>query len=190
LTRTGEEQILVWDAYIQTQVLQEPHRSRISNLLREYTDTNIELASARDGSQGGVRRRDDRQIVNLWKATVAVFPTIKQYDFSSTYLEGMSDVIDLDSARRIARQSHVPSEVYLVLILYQIGTAYVIGYVLVGDRGRMSAILLFILFSMSIMLIIDIDRPTSGWIQTPQGPMLELQRFLRSNPPPTFGPLH
>jgi uncharacterized membrane protein len=93
-------------------------------------------------------------------------------------------VIDLDLARKIARESHVPSEVYLVLILYQIGTAYVIGYVLVGDRGRMSAILLFVLFSMSIMLIIDIDRPTSGWIKTPQGPMLELQKFLRSNPPP------
>lgn len=177
-------------AYLQTQVLQQPHRSRISNLLRDYTDTSVELASARASDLLELRRREDLLIVGLWKATVAVFPTIKQYDFSSTYMERMNDVIDLDLARKIARESHVPSEVYLVLILYQIGTAYVLGYVLVGDRGRLSAILLFVLFSMSIMLIIDIDRPTSGWIQTPQGPMLELQKFLRANPPSTFETLN
>jgi hypothetical protein len=96
-------------AYLQSQVLEQPHRSRISNLLREYTDTSIELASARPSDQVELRRRDDRLIVELWKATVAVFPTIKQYDFSSTYLERMNDVIDLDLARKIARESHVPS---------------------------------------------------------------------------------
>ena len=177
-------------AYLQTQVLQQPHRSRISNLLRDYTDTSVELAAARTSDLLELRRREDLLIVGLWKATVAVFPTIKQYDFSSTYMERMNDVIDLDLARKIARESHVPSEVYLVLILYQIGTAYVLGYVLVGDRGRISAILLFVLFSMSIMLIIDIDRPTSGWIQTPHGTMLELQKFLRANPPSTFETLN
>jgi hypothetical protein len=77
-------------AYLQTQVLQQPHRGRISDFLRQYTDTSVELASARASDQLELRRRDDRLMVDLWKAAVAVFPTIKQYDFSSTYMERMN----------------------------------------------------------------------------------------------------
>jgi hypothetical protein len=173
--------------YLRTQLLGEPYRSRISSLLQEYADTRIKLASARPADQTRLLRRNDWLIVELWKASVAAFPTVKPFDFSSSYIESMNDVIDLDVARKVARKAHVPSEVYLVLLLYQLGTAFVMGYVLVGRHGRISAILLIVLFSTALLLIIDIDRPTTGWIRESQDPMIEVQNFLHSNAPSTFG---
>jgi hypothetical protein len=45
---------------------------------------------------------------------------------------------------------------------------------------------LFLLFTMSYMLIIDIDRPAGGNIVESQGPMIELRETLKQQPPGTF----
>jgi len=45
---------------------------------------------------------------------------------------------------------------------------------------------LFLLFTMSYMLIIDIDRPANGNIVESQGPMIDLRETLKQQPPGTF----
>jgi hypothetical protein len=42
------------------------------------------------------------------------------------------------------------------------------------------------LLSVSFLLVIDIDRPTTGNIQETQGPMEQLQKSLHSQPPAVF----
>jgi len=185
--RVLSEANAIGTTYLRTQLLAEPYRSRISSLLTDYADTRLQLASASRTNEARLLHRNDRSIIELWKATVAAFPTVKPYDFSNSYIEAMNAVIDSDAARKVARKAHVPSEVYLVLLLYQFGTGFVLGYVLVGRNGRISAILLIVLFSTALLLIIDIDRPTTGWIRESQAPMIRLQEFLHANPPSTFG---
>jgi hypothetical protein len=80
----------------------------------------------------------------------------------------------------------VPSEVFLVLLLYQFIAAGVISYTLVGFRGRQTAMLLFLLFGIALLLVIDIDRPTIGGITEPQKPMLQLRAFMKAHPPASF----
>ncbi|RJF93847.1 hypothetical protein D3876_06055 [Sphingomonas cavernae] len=173
--------------YLRAQLLQEPHRARISKFLSDYTDTRFELATTRPGpAQKPLLETSDRLVVDMWSATVAAFPTIRPYDFSSSFLETMNNLIDMDAARKAARQSHVPAEVFLVLFLYQFITAGVISYVLVGRGSRQTALFLFLLFGISLLLIIDIDRPTSGGITESQEPMRQLQAFIRAQPPGSF----
>ena len=57
-------------------------------------------------------------------------------DFSSTYVDAINHVIDLDASRRAARIVHVPTEVFVVLVIYMVVTAGVLGYVL-GDGVTM-----------------------------------------------------
>jgi hypothetical protein len=98
----------------------------------------------------------------------------------------MNALIDMDASRKAGRDAHVPGVVFLALFLYQFVAAGVISYVVVGKTSRRTAWILFALLGSLLLLIIDIDRPTSGGITESQEPMLQLQTFLKDRPPGSF----
>lgn len=177
-----EEANAIGTVYLRSQLLEEPHRARISGLLVDYTDNRLALAKANPPELGALLTKNDRLLTDLWAAASSAFLTIKGLDFSSTYLDSMNNLIDLDAARKAAHQVRVPAEVFVVLVVYLVVTAGVLGYVFDGKRGRAAAVFMLLLLSMSLMLIIDIDRPNRGGIQEGQGPMEQLQASLKSQP--------
>jgi hypothetical protein len=168
--------------YLRAQLLGEPHRTRLSHLLIEYTDTILALANAEPDGTAPLRARDDALLTDIWAAAAAGFDSIKQFDFSSTFVDSVNSMIDLDSSRRVARNAHVPTEVFAVLLVYLIVTAGVLGYVLSAQRGRLAASFLMGLLTLSLLLIIDIDRPISGGIHESQRPMEQLKASLKGQP--------
>lgn len=189
-TRRGlvlEEANAIGTAYLRSQMLDAPHRAQLSNLLVAYADNRLILAKARDPEDlSRLLATNDRLITDLWTATVAAFPTIRDYDFSSTYVESMNAVVDLDASRKAARQVRIPAEVFLVLFFYMVVTAGVLGYVLIGPRGRATGIFVMCLTTLALMLALDIDRPTRGGIIEGQGPMEALVRSMRVHTPSVF----
>ncbi|TFU03414.1 hypothetical protein EUV02_09580 [Polymorphobacter arshaanensis] len=173
-------------AYLRTQLLPEPHRARISGLLKAYTDQRIILASAPPARARTMLAANDQLLTDLWTATVAAFPTIKGLDFSSAYLDSINAVIDLDEERKSSRQAKVPAEVFGVLFIYIIVTAGSLGYTVSGRRGLIAAGVLLMLILMSLMMTVDIDRPTGGGIVENQLPMQRLQASMANTPPGTY----
>jgi hypothetical protein len=184
--RVLESANAVGTTYLRAQLLEEPHRSRISDILMRYTDNAIVLAQARPGHTAALLAKDDEILTELWAATAAGFDSVRNIDFSSTFVDGVNNLIDLDAARRAARVAHVPAEVFLVLFVYFVVTAGVLGFVLTGFRGRVSAIFLLLLMVLSLMLVLDIDRPTLGGIRESQGPMEAARKSMADNPPAVF----
>jgi hypothetical protein len=173
--------------YLRAQLLEEPHRARLSGLLVDYVDTRLVLASSADPvEQGALLAASNQQVTDLWTATVAAWPTMKGLDFSSSFLESMNQLTEMDAARQASRSAHVPGQVFMLLFVYQITAAGVMGFVLSGSRGRQIAVALLVLFGMSLLLVIDIDRPVGGGISESQGPMLQLQATLKARPPEVF----
>jgi hypothetical protein len=173
-----EDANAIGTAYLRAQLLGEPHRTRLSNLLVAYTENAIMLAKLPPAEARKRVATDDRLLNDIWAATAAGFDSIKGLDFSSTFVDSMNAMIDMDSSRRAARQAHVPSEVFGVLLIYLVGTAGVLGYVLGLGRARFAAVFLLLLLCLSLLLIIDIDRATGGGITESQGPMEALNRSL------------
>ncbi len=173
-------------AYLRSQLLGEPHRSRMSGLLVTYTDNMILLAKAQQGQTRALLAKDDRLLTDLWSATAAAFDSIRGLDFSSAFVTSVNAVIDLDASRRAARLAHVPTEVFAVLLIYLIVTAATLGYVLLSWRTRIVGAVPLALLTASFLLAIDIDRPTTGSIQETQGPMEQLQKSLHAQPPAVF----
>lgn len=172
-------------AYLRTQLLPEPHRARMSQILAHYTDKRIALATTKPKHAEALLEANDQLVVDMWAGTAAAFDAIKTLDFSSGYLESINAVIDLDTSRKTARAARVPAEVFAVLFVYLFTTAGVLGYVLRGLRGRLSAGFLLALLTLSLLLIIDIDRPMSGGIMVRQKPMEDL-RALMTQPTSAF----
>jgi hypothetical protein len=127
-----------------------------------------------------------RFITELWAATAAAFDSIKHLEFSNSLLESMNRLIDLDAARRAERLAHVPAIVFAVLLIYLVVTAGVLGYVLVGWRGRVSACFMLLLLLLSLVLVVDLDRPVGGVQREDQAPMELLRGALARQPPGSF----
>jgi hypothetical protein len=181
-----DEANAIGKTYLRAQLLEQPHRDRISRLLVDYTGNRIELAKAPPPAPPELLAENDELVTRLWQATVAAFPTIRDYDFSSSFLDSMNTVIDLDASRKAARLAHVPTVVFVVLAVYGTGVAFVLGYVLTGWRGRVAGTFLLALFTLALLLIIDIDQPGTGGIRESQGPMERLRQSLSVWPPAVF----
>lgn len=184
--RVLESANAVGTAYLQTQLLGEPHRSRVGGILMRYVDNVIETAKARPRQTAALLAKDDELLAELWQATAAAFESIRGVDFSSTYVSSINNVIEMDTSRRAARDAHVPSEDFLVLFIYFVVTAGVLGYVLTGFRGRIAAGFLLVLMLISLLLILDIDRPTLGGVREEQTPMEDLQKSMARWPAERF----
>lgn len=169
-------------AYLRTQLLAEPHRTRISDLLIDYAENRVALGKSSAAERPKELAKNDQLVTELWSTTASAFETIKRLDFSSAYLDSVNAVIVLDSSRKAARTVHVPTEVFVVLVIYLIVTAGVLGYVFRGARGRGTAVFLLLLLSMALLLIIEIDRPTQGGIRESQRPMEALVQSLKATP--------
>jgi hypothetical protein len=182
-----EESNAIKTTYLRAQLLDEPHRTRISRLLIGYTNNRIAMARASPGrARIALAEANDRFITELWVATSAAFDSIKHLDFSNSFLESMNRLIDLNAARRAERLAHVPALVFAVLLTYLVVTAGVLGYVLVGWRGRGAACFMLLLLLLSLVLVIDLDRPVGGVQREDQAPMERLRAALAKQPPGSF----
>ena len=181
-----EEANALGTAYLRAQLLPAPHRARLSGLIVEYTNNAIVLAHAGPGRSAPLLAKDDEILTRLWASTAAAYDSIRTLPVTVPFVTAINAVIDMDGARRAARMAHVPTEVFAVLLIYLVGTAGVLGYVLTERRGRLAAGFLLVLLTLSQILIIDIDRPTMGGIREHQGPMENLRDSLARQPPAVF----
>jgi len=181
-----QEANAIGTSYLRAQLLDEPHRTRLSNLLVAYTDNRIALASVAADRQARQLAVNDRLLTEIWAAVTAARDSAAAHSISVPLLNTYNEVIDLDTERKVARQVRVPAPLLVLLYSFLVITAAVIGYVLEERRARIGAFVFFLLLSLYVGIIADLSRPASGSIQESQEPMLMLRASLKSQPPKAF----
>lgn len=164
-------------AYLRAQLLDEPDRTRLSNLLVAYTDNRIVLAGAQ-GDRKELVERNDRLLAQIWAAVSAASKTQRGQAISTPLLFAFNDLIDHDTLRKTARTTQIPGLVMAMLYVFLIATAAIVGFVLSGHRQRMIAIIMLLLLTFAIGIIVDLNSPTSGSIRESQQPMLLAKQLL------------
>lgn len=178
-----DEANAIGTTWLRAQLLDEPHRTRISDILVRFADNRIALANARPGPrQQALLKVNDRLLTDFWNATAAAFPSIREAPFSVSFLQTANQLIDIDAKRKAARGAKVPSEVFAMLFFYIVVTGWVLGYVAIGTGGKLATGIFLVLLILSLLLIVDIDRPTSGGIREAQAPMEQLRASLTASP--------
>lgn len=181
-----QEANAIGTAFLRAQLLDEPHRSRLSKLLVDYTDNRIELANATRDRSAPYLANNDRLLTEIWAAVAASRDSALAHGISTPLLMTFNEVIDLDTERKVARQVRVPTSVLLLLYGFLMLTAVVLGYVLEERRGRLGAAMLYVLLALCVSIIADLNRPASGSIRESQEPMLMLRQSLQAQPPAVF----
>jgi hypothetical protein len=181
-----EESNAIGTTYLRAQTFPEPHRTELSTLLAKYVDNRITVAKTTDLSQARrLLAQADALQARLWAETIAAIAPQRD-DVSSSFMETMNATIDVSAARKASRLAQVPQRVFVVLFVYMLMTAGVLGYVIAKQR-RGAVLTLMVLLTVAYMLIIDIDSPNRGRVRESQGAMEDLKAFMVANPPASFG---
>ena len=153
----------------------------MQRLLREYTETRIAVVhgSSDPAEVDRLNQRTNSIQNELWQLARTVAersPT----PISGLLLSSLNDMIDLSLTNRRNFTSHVPPYILRLLLTVSIFAVGAVGYGfgLVGSRQPGLSVLLLGVWTLAIVLIIDIDRPQSGEVRIDPAPLVwTLQGF-------------
>lgn len=163
-----------------------PHALEISRLLRDYTELRLEFFAAGDDTTR--LKLVDEQTSNLqrriWDHASAI-ATAAPTPISGLLLSSLNEVFDLATTRRWALEVRVPPYVVNLLVVLAVLTMALLGYYfgVCGVRFQVLSAILFVAFTVAILLVMDLNRPRGGFIQAEQSPLIWLMDDMSRDSP-------
>ena len=158
----------------------------IERALREYTSLRIDTVNG-----GETPDEVDRMYAktaalqnDMWRAAQQAAERAPT-PITALLVVSLNETIDLSLTNRRNFSTHVPAYVIRLLILVSLLTMGAIGYGfgVVGSRQVVMSILFLFIWTVAIVLIVDIDRPRSGGIRVGTTPLVwTLQGFGPETP--------
>lgn len=177
-----EEANAIGTTFLRTQLLPEPYRREISQLLRQYVDVRLEYYDAGIDAARLQQAFDRAQALHqqIWSYTPALGERDPRAVTTGLFLLSLNEMIDLHAKRLTAMENHVPESALLLLYFLAILTIWFVGYAsgLAGLRNFFVVMLLPVLIAAVIHVIIDIERPRRGLIKVGQQRLIELRQNL------------
>jgi hypothetical protein len=180
----AEEANAIHTTFLRADMLDDPLRSELQSTLREYAHSRI----APDGLEDvrirpQLKRSHDLQS-RLWAETRVALYADRRTELASYFLESMNQMLDIGTRRELAGQGHIPIRILDALLIYLLVASLTLGFVARGSAAavRIASTLLFTLFVISFVIILDLDRPRVGSIKVPQDALIELAATLDRTP--------
>ncbi len=173
-----EEADAIGTSSLRAQLLPAPAGPEIESLLRQYVNIRVQYGTAGNdlARLDDLNRQTWRLQAQFWTRAAAYAQQDPNPVKAGLLLQSLNLAIDLAEARWMAFQNHVPETVIYVNAAVGLLSAMLVGYSF-GVNGRRNIFSMFML-SVSIALvlavIIDLDRPRSGYIRVSQQPMIDL----------------
>ena len=176
-----EEAQVIRSAYLQAGYLTEPYPQEIRSLLKEYVDIRIATPETQN-EIGKVILRSEEIHAKLWDLTEAVVEETPGRDEVSLFIASINETINLHSRRIAALRARLPETIVLVLYLIAALGMAMVGFQnsYNGKRNYFSALSVILVFTVVMMLIIDLDRPQEGLLRVSQQALIDLQRQMDS----------
>lgn len=160
-------------AWLRAGLIDGPEGQALRDAIRNYTDIRLRLPEADDRRQ--VERETAAAQALIWQRLRAALPHALP-PVGVTIITATTEMFDAAATRKAERQARIPGRVLDVLSLYAIMSAGIVGYVLgrKGDRRHLVvSSILFLLLTMAMTLILDLDRPFSGSIRVSVQPIID-----------------
>jgi len=173
-----EEANALGTTWLRVQLLEEPDRALMSDLLRRYVDARLVWSNSTAESPPGVGTVVLQQ--QLWAATGVALRSDSPPLLTRGVMDSLNESIDLASARTAARAAHIPDYVQWLLLVYAVLSMAMLGTVL-GSSLKLhlpQTALLLVLLTLAHLIVLDLDRPRAGSIQVSQQPMEDLRQSI------------
>jgi hypothetical protein len=172
-----QESNAIGTTWLRVQLLDDGARNELNPLMRSYVAERIVYGSAKaDDEQNASYARASAIQGRLWQAMERDIGPIRTTPLYSLVVSATNDMFDLAASRKAARAAHIPQRVLVVLLIYTLFVAFLVGYE--KGRSRWASTMLFVLLLIAAALILDIDQPVRGAVQVSQQPMLDAQAAM------------
>jgi hypothetical protein len=173
--------------YLRAALLPEPDRTMIRNLLREAVDYAVQAGLHPKKAQREIAGSEILE-KQLWTESVAAAKRTSGSPMTSLFIQSLNEAMDVHTKRinwifihRIPRIIWV--SLYLVSVLAMAAMGYQSG--LSGARSSVPAFLLGLSFSVVILLIVALDRPSATISEVGQQAMIDLQAKISAPKSPS-----
>jgi len=167
---------------LRAQMLPEPARSRIMELLRQYASNRLSFYTA------GPHAREieaplthSKQLQNaLWQQAVTVAqqnPT----PITSIFISSLNEMIDLSEKQLASLENRIPLSIWIMLLLISLLACLTVGYAM-RIRFLLSMVVPPLMIAIVVALTADLDSPRSGTIRVGQQSMERVQSDLNKPP--------
>jgi len=178
-----EEANAIGTTYLRAALLPEPQSAEIRRLLRDYTDLRLNLSH---DNMDDVLRNSDAAHDHLWAQTKLLAALDMDSEIRSLFIASLNETIDLHQSRiTVGLQYRVPAIVWIVLYLLALLSMLAVGYQvgMSGVRRLRGTPIVAIAFSLVIVMVADIDRPSEGFVRVSQQPIADVQQMMIRNSP-------
>ncbi len=173
-----EEANTVGTAYLRADLLKEPYRSRIKDLLKEYVDVRIKGANREMFTKAVQRSVEIHEM--LWHQ-VAEAAKKDPSKCAMIVVKSINDVIDMHSKRiAAALRARIPTSIWIALLAISALTMITMGVQagIAESRKLIAVIPLILAFAVLTALVVDLDRPQRGLIKVSQQEMVDLKKSM------------
>lgn len=178
----NEEANAIGTAYLRARLAVGPDAATLPTLWADYGEKRLALPGAAADPPRERALLDEANALQprIWAAlrreTIAA-----PNDITATMVDATNTAFDVAASRQTAVEARLPPAVTWSVIVYAIVAATILGHALVSDSRRllMSSVLLG-LVALSIGLIVDLDRPTTGLVRVSQAPMERAMATIRA----------
>lgn len=177
-----QEANAIGTAALRADLLEEPHRTRLKERLRDYSLARVEMHGEFDSPPDSPLRRKVEQLQQ--ELFTAAADGIRSTPvLGGPVLNPVNELIDLHTTRLAAQRRHLPLPIFALLILCAAVSLAGVGYGNgpLGRREPLSYGLVF-LVAATLWITFDLDFPRIGLIRIDQTPLVDAISGLPESP--------
>jgi uncharacterized membrane protein len=168
-----EEGNAIGTAWLRATLAEGPASNGLRESMKAYVDTRLRLPESSDPVR--IEQQSTQAQALIWQNLRATVPAMPP-PIAATLVTATTEMFDAAARRKYERRARIPAHVLGVVGIFALMSAGITGYVL-GRRGDLRhaivSTILFLLLTMAITLILDLDRPWSGSITISQQPIID-----------------
>lgn len=176
-TMVVEEGNAISTAWLRATLVEGAEGAALRTALKRYADIRLTLPNTPD--HGAVERASVKAQALVWQRLRAALPAMPP-PIAATLVTATTEMFDAASRRKAEREARIPGRVLDVVSLYALMSAGIVGYVLgrTGRRHLVVTTILFLLLTLAMLLILDLDRPWSGGITLSPQPIVDARAAM------------
>ena len=169
---------------LRARLLPESQRTETLKLLREYVQIRLEIvkggASLAERTPAITRSNAIQEA--LWQQAKAMASIDRGPVPTGLFIQSLNEMIDDQGKRLSVLRNRIPNSVLFTLfgIVAVAGAFANYGSARDVERTRSPVYIMVLLVSAVIFLIMDLDRPSAGFITNSQQPMIDLAASIES----------
>jgi hypothetical protein len=162
---------------LRARLLPEPHNTEALNLLRDYVKLRLDMTQRvlTPAEFDAAVARSSQIHEGLWQQAMAMAAKDSGIVPTGLFIQSLNEMIDDQEKRLTAFRNRVPNVVLLTLYGVAAVAGAFSGYAggLGKGSSRLPVYVTIFLICAVILLIQDLDRPSTGFITTSQQPMID-----------------